>query len=217
MPIWAALLLLPQCGAAPGSTTTAFNLIFNCAQHPVCTSQGFLSHLCQMLKSTGLMSFLMMLHNITPPVLTLSLLACEITGKQGKESSKCSCRGIQWPKLQAGFSSSERKYLKIEVLKKNNVMHWKLTIRGNHCWWSDTARVLVHPWLSQGHHTSDAFSWPSGWRCSPYASLYRARQTLQVRCSCLGSLTAENGCHLDDLWAVHKVWAAPVGTQHLRV
>lgn len=30
-------------------------------------------------------------------------------------------------------------------------------------------------------------------------------------------LTAENGCHLDEVWAMHKAWAAPVGTQHLRV
>lgn len=72
----------------------------------------------------------MMMHNLTPLVLTLSLLACEITGKQGKESSKYSCRGVQGPKLQSGFFSPEGEYLKVEVL--TNFMHWKLTVRSDH-------------------------------------------------------------------------------------
>lgn len=73
-------------------------------------------------------------------------------------------------------------------LTKDNFMHHKLTIRGNHCWWSDIARgfyiVLVHPCLSQGHHTGDAFSWPCRWRWStterqrsPCTCPYRSRQT----------------------------------------
>lgn len=50
--------------------------------------------------------------------------------------------------------SSEREYLKREALPKDNLMHWKLTVMGDHCCcegvcWSDTARgfyiVLIPP------------------------------------------------------------------------
>lgn len=65
--------------------------------------------------------------------------------------------------------SSEMAYFKSEVLPKDNFMHWKLTIMGDHCCchgacWSDVAShfyVRVHPCLSQGHLTGNAPSWPS--------------------------------------------------------
>lgn len=172
----------------------------------------------------------MMLHNITPPVLILLLLACEITGKQGKESSKCSCRGVQWPKLQAEVFLIWRGIFvwKGRYWTKDYFMHWKLTIMGDHCWWSDTTRgfyiVLVHPCLSQRHHTGDAFSCPSRWRWSTTqrqhsASIYRSRQTPSAGRMWLARLclTDENRCHLDEVWAMDEAWAAPVGTQHPRV
>lgn len=31
------------------------------------------------------------------------------------------------------FFKSEEQYLKIEILRKDNFIHWKLTVRGGHC------------------------------------------------------------------------------------
>lgn len=142
--------------------------------------------------------------------------------KGGRESSKYSFRGVWWLKLQAGFCHLE--YLKREVLPKDNFMHWKLTTMGDHCCcdgacWSDTARGfyigLVHPCLSQGHHTGNAPSWPSRWRWSitqwGRVLPLKIKMTASAGRMWLARLQpmAEMGCHLDE------AWAALVGNQQL--
>lgn len=119
--------------------------------------------------------------------------------------------------------SSEMAYFKSEVLPKDNFMHWKLTIMGDHCCchgacWSDVAShfyVRVHPCLSQGHLTGNAPSWPSRWRWSTAQwgrdLLLKIKMTASVGQMWLARLwsTAKTGCH------PQEAWAAPLGTQQL--
>lgn len=119
--------------------------------------------------------------------------------------------------------SSEMAYFKSEVLPKDNFMHWKLSIMGDHCCchgacWSDIARhfyVHVHPCLSQGHLTGNAPSWPSRWRWSTAQwgrdLLLKIKMTASVGQMWLARLwsTDKTGCHLQE------AWAALLGTQQL--